>query len=104
MISTKNISEHFVRQMGCTATEFVYWLPRALPDASLAVDQAKGSCRADFKDGGALVLSWRPLQPTVIGLLTIPQLGVEFSYECMAEEKRVRVQKYFDMATQRGGG
>lgn len=103
-ILTYYVPEKFSRQMGCTSKELVSWLPRALPQATLAIDEARSCCRAGLTGSGVLILSWKTLEPTRIGLLNIPQLAVEFNYEGTSESTRIEVQRYFDMATQRGGG
>lgn len=91
--------------MGCSGGELAGWLPRALPEASLAIDtnSDSGLCRAAYTDG-ELLIEWRSLAPRQIALLRVPQLEVRFSYSGLELERRQAIQKYFDRATQRGGG
>ena len=78
-----HVPEQFDRTMGCTAAELIRWLPRALPDAQLAVDATLGRC---------------------IALLRIPQLQVHFAFEGLDDAARYARQKFFDLHTHRGGG
>lgn len=95
----------FERIMGCTAAEFLGWLPRALPGAILELesDSEAGRCRASFEDGH-LLIEWQVLDPTQIAMLRVPRLKVCFSYSGFEDTRRRAVQTYFDRATQRGGG
>ena len=91
--------------MGCTAAEFLGWLPRALPGAILELqsDSEAGRCRASFEDGH-LLIEWQVLDPTQIAMLRVPRLKVYFTYSGFEDTRRQAVQTYFDRATQRGGG
>ena len=101
----QDLSQAFTRIMGCSGGELAGWLPRALPDATLAIeaDAARGSCRASYADG-ELLIEWRSLAPRQIALLRLPQLEVRFSYSGLELARRQAIQTYFDRATQRGGG
>lgn len=101
----QDLSQAFTRTMGCSGKELTLWLQRALPDASLAIESAadSGLCRASYADG-ALLIEWRNLAPRRIALLCVPQLEVRFSYSGLAASRREAIQRYFDRATQRGGG
>lgn len=89
--------------MGCTASELVSWLPRALPDAELATD-VTGQRNVAIWVGGSMELRWITLPPRRIALLEIPQLQVTFAYTGLNDEARYRIQKCFDLQTHRGGG
>lgn len=97
------VPEAFERVMGCTETELVSWLPRALPDAALTLDRPAGHSVAIWASG-SLELRWHTLPPRRIALLEIPQLQVRFVYRNLNEEQRYRMQKCFDLQTHRGGG
>ncbi|MCU0955777.1 MAG: hypothetical protein MUF55_00220 [Hydrogenophaga sp.] len=97
------VPETFERVMGCTETELVSWLPRALPEAELSVDAPAGHSVATWA-GGSLELRWNTLPPRRIALLEIPQLKVHFVYRDLNDEQRYRLQKCFDLQTHRGGG
>lgn len=89
--------------MGCTASELVSWLPRALPDAELNTDVAEQRNVAIWVDG-SMELRWNTLPPRRIALLEIPQLQVSFTYEGLDDGARYRIQRRFDLQTHRGGG
>lgn len=89
--------------MGCTASELVSWLPRALPVAELATD-VTGQRNVAIWVGGSMELRWITLPPRRIALLEIPQLQVTFAYTGLNDEARYRIQKCFDLQTHRGGG
>lgn len=97
------VPEAFERVMGCTETELVCWLPRALPDAALTLDRPAGHSVATWASS-SLELRWHTLPPRRIALLEIPQLKVRFVYQCLGNEERYRVQKCFDLQTHWGGG
>ncbi len=97
------VPQTFDRVMGCTASELVSWLPRALPDAELATD-VTGQRNVAIWVGGSMELRWITLPPRRIALLEIPQLQVTFAYTGLNDEARYRIQKCFDLQTHRGGG
>jgi hypothetical protein len=98
-----HVPEQFARTMGCTTVELISWLPRALPEAQLAVDAALGCCVASWPEG-SLRLQWSPLPDRCIALLRIPQLQVHFAFEGLDDAARYARQKFFDLHTHRGGG
>ena len=97
------VPQTFERVMGCTASELVSWLPRALPDAELATD-VTGQRNVAIWVGGSMELRWNTLPPRRIALLEIPQLQVTFAYHRLDDAARYRIQKCFDLQTHRGGG
>lgn len=101
----QDMSQPFRRIMGCSGSELVAWLPRALPKARLTIksNTTSGSCHAHFTDGH-LLIEWKALEPRRIALLAIPRLDVSFSYIGLDMVQREEIQAYFDHPTQRGGG
>jgi hypothetical protein len=97
------VPEFFERVMGCEARELIAWLPVALPDAEQRVEAAARRACARFSQG-TLTLTWEALAPRRIALLEIPQLLVTFRYVGVGDDHRRRIQRRFDLATQRGGG
>jgi hypothetical protein len=93
----------FQQTMGCTAREFVSWLPAALPGASLETNENAGRCIATFGQG-TLTLAWSASSALRIGQLQLPRLLVNFTFEGMSEIQRNTVQQRFNRATHRGGG
>ena len=89
--------------MGCTQTELVAALPRALPDAVIHIDVPLSVASAVFNDG-ELHIAWHPAPARQIALLSIPRTLVRFRYEGLAPGRRLQVQKRFDLIYQRGGG
>lgn len=102
-MTPSHVPEQFDRTMGCTAAELLSWLPRALPDAQLAVDETLGRCVASWPEG-SLRLQWSPLPDRCIALLRIPQLQVHFAFVGLDGAARYARQKFFDLHTHRGGG
>ncbi|MBI5789937.1 MAG: hypothetical protein HZA63_00525 [Rhodocyclales bacterium] len=100
-----DLTKPFMRTMGCSSSELLGWLPRALPGARLIVepDAGGGRCRAVYV-GGELLIEWRVVAPRRIALLSIPQTEVRFSYDGLPPQRRRKIQTAFDLATQRGGG
>ena len=101
----QDLSQAFTRIMGCSGGELSGWLSRALPEATPVIesDAAGGRCRASFADG-ELLIEWRTLEARQIARLKVPQLEVRFSYSGLELARRESIQRYFDRATQRGGG
>ncbi|WP_291914413.1 hypothetical protein [Limnohabitans sp.] len=84
-----HVPEQFDRTMGCPAAELIRWLPRALPDAQLAVDATLGRRVASWPEG-SLRLQGSPLPDRCTAL-----------HRAAARYAR---QKFFDLHTHRGGG
>lgn len=93
--------EAFDREMGCTESEWLSWLPGATGGRPLALEPGRASVGID---GGLLVLRWRVLPPRRIALITLPRLAVEFRFEGIAAAPRAAFMRYFDLYLQRGGG
>jgi hypothetical protein len=91
----------FEREMGCSVSDWLDWLPGAVEPHALRV----GDGDADVTiGGGGLRLAWRPLPPRRIALITLPRLHVHFAFVGVADDARQRFMRRFDLYTQRGGG
>lgn len=98
--------ERFERDMSCTESQWLGWLPAAIGHHAW---QRQASCVcvnfAKPQGGvGTLSLSWRPLPPRVHGLVRLPRLGVTFEFNGMPESERQAFMRRFDLYMQRGGG
>lgn len=91
----------FERDMGCTESEWLGWLPAAMGDVPW---QRQGSCISARLHSGLLSIAWRVEGPRVIALMRIPRLWVRFEFECVTDDERHRFMKRFDLYMQRGGG
>lgn len=98
-----HVPERFARTMACTVQELQGWLPRALPEAQLAMAADGRGCSARWPDG-SLTLHWQILPERRIALLRMPQLQVDFAWDGLDAQARYRRQRFFDLSTQRGGG
>ena len=94
--------EAFERDMGCTESEWLGWLPGACGEHALAV--AGGSARVAIDAAGSLSLHWTVLPARQIALMRMPRLGVRFRFEGLDEAPRQRFMRRFDLYMQRGGG
>lgn len=91
----------FDREMGCTETEWLMWLPAAMGDVPWR--QGAQSVQADV-GGGALQIHWRTGEPRRIALISMPRLHVGFAFNGLDDAQRYRFMKRFDLYMQRGGG
>jgi hypothetical protein len=91
----------FDREMGCTADELRAWLPGAAGDHPLTVRASEADIAID---AGRLHVTWQPLPPRRIALLTVPRLAVQFRFDGVGDEARSAFMRRFDLFTQRGGG
>lgn len=91
----------FDREMGCTETEWLGWLPEAM--GSVEWQQKSGSAHAQL-GVGSLNISWQTGEPRRIALFKIPRLLVQFRFEGLDDEQRYTFMKRFDLYMQRGGG
>jgi hypothetical protein len=94
-------AERFEREMGCTETEWLMWLPAAIgahpwkrEESSATVELSPGSLRLD----------WRTGEPRVIALVRLPRLHVSFCFAGRDADQRLVFMKRFDLYMQRGGG
>ncbi|MFN3493398.1 MAG: hypothetical protein ACK40L_02715 [Hydrogenophaga sp.] len=91
----------FERDMGCTETEWLGWLPAAMGDV---VWQRQGqSLRAEIPPG-TLRIEWQTKPPRVIALMRMPVLHVRFAFTGLDEKQRYAFMRRFDLYMQRGGG
>jgi hypothetical protein len=91
----------FERDMCCTAEELRTWLPGA--SRNRAIEWQEGAAVVSIDDGHAN-LSWRPLEPRRIALMTLPRLHVRIEAINVDEAAWQHFMKHFDLYTQRGGG
>lgn len=93
--------EQFERDMACTETEWLQWLPRAVGEH--ACERNGASARVTMGSGG-LTLTWQVDAPRVIALMRLPRLRVRFAFSGVTDADRHTFMKRFDLYTQRGGG
>ena len=93
--------EQFERDMGCTETEWMGWLPAALGDHPWV---REGSSLQAGIGPGSLRIAWATAPPRVIGLFRIPRLQVQFVFSGLPDSQRHAFMKRFDLYMQRGGG
>lgn len=91
----------FAREMGCTVTEWLRWLPAAIGENDFVL--AEESLEVQLPPG-KLSLSWQTMSPRVIGLARFPRLMVQFAFEGLSADQRYTFMKRFDLYTHRGGG
>jgi hypothetical protein len=97
--------EHFVREMGCTLSEWQGWLPAAIGSHpwTLSDDGARIDLAA-LQSGASLQLLWQALPARVIALARIPRLEVSFTFEGLDASQLSLIHICFDLYMQRGGG
>ncbi len=93
--------EHFERDMACTEAEWLGWLPGAVRSHVLSLGPGRALVQID---AGELALSWSPLPPRRIALLTLPRLAVRFQFTGLDAASRLAFMRPFDLWMQRGGG
>ena len=91
----------FEREMGCTETELLRWLPGAVVPHTF---ELSGQAATVFMGAGRLALRWSVMAARQIALLRMPRLAVSFSFEGVDEPSRQTFMRHFDLYTQRGGG
>ncbi|PPE65663.1 hypothetical protein [Caldimonas caldifontis] len=94
-------AEHFVREMGCTSAEWLGWLPGAVRDCPLVLDESRATVSLPHGD---LHLDWEALPPRRIALVQLPRLLVRFTFVGTTPDVRLNFMRYFDLYLQRGGG
>jgi hypothetical protein len=95
-------AEAFEREHGCTAVEWLAWLPAAVGSRPLQ-READNVARIGIGEG-ALELRWQVLPPRVIALLSMPRLLVSYRFERVRASERAAFMRHFDLYMQRGGG
>ena len=91
----------FEREMGCTETEWLGWLPGAVGRHKLHLGQGSATV---IIDTGALSLQWEALPPRTIALIRLPRQKVVFRFAGLPDDDRQRFMRLFDLYMQRGGG
>ena len=91
----------FEREMGCTETELLRWLPGAAGPHAAALS---GQTATVAIGAGSLVLRWRVLPARQIALMRIPRMAMSFRFDGVGESERQVFMRHFDLSTQRGGG
>lgn len=94
-------AEKFDREVGCTETEWLRWLPAAVGDNHWKLQTQSAGVRIG---DGALGLKWQVGEPRTIGLVQIPRLLVSFRFAGLTDTERYTFMKRFDLYMQRGGG
>lgn len=94
-------AETFERDMGCTETEWLGWLPAAIGSCAWQRDGASAQVSVP---PGALQLHWQTMPPRVIALMRMPVLRVHFVFSGLDAAQRYVFMKRFDLYMQRGGG
>lgn len=93
--------ERFERDVGCTETEWLGWMPRAIG----AHAWRREGDRIEVSIGdGCLRIGWQTLPERRIALLRMPRLLVRFEFEGVDPAQRRAFMKPFDLSLQRGGG
>jgi hypothetical protein len=92
--------ERFEREMGCTESEWLMWLPAAIGEHAWS---REGSCVNVRIGTGTLQLAWRTGAPRVIAQVTLPRLHVDFRFDGLDAGQRLAFMKRFDLYMQRGG-
>jgi hypothetical protein len=91
----------FERDVGCSATEWVAWMPRAIGGHSWQRDGDRITVQIGQ---GQLVMSWEALPERRIALLRLQRLKVVFEFLGLDEAQRLAFMRPFDLSIQRGGG
>jgi hypothetical protein len=94
-------AERFEREMGCTESEWLMWLPAAIGEREWRREATTVSVRLD---DGVLTLDWRAGKPRVIAQVRLPRLHVAFRFDGVDAQQRLAFMKRFDLYMQRGGG
>jgi len=87
--------------MGCTAEEFVRWLPGAARSAPVQIVNGAAVIQAA---NGTIHVSFEQAPLRKIGLIAVPVLNVAFRFSGMEAAAREAFMAYFDLYTKRGGG
>ena len=93
--------ERFERDMGCTESQWLRWLPDAIGKHPWQLQAKAASVRIS---AGALALTWRVGTPRLIALMRMPRLLVSFRFTGLDDTQRYAFMKRFDLYMQRGGG
>ncbi len=96
----------FSREMGCTETEWLGWLPAAMGQHHWQRNGQAARVAIQNTDGsqGLLNIRWQEAPPRRIALMRIPRLLVSFQFEGLNDAQRYTFMRRFDLYMQRGGG
>lgn len=95
----------FVREMGCTVSEWLGWLPAAIGEHAWTLQGDGAHVALDkLQAGASLDVHWQVLSPRMIALARIPRLQVSFTLHGLDAAQRYIFMKRFDLYMQRGGG
>ena len=89
------------REMGCTAAEFLHWLPGATRGAPMTI--AGGEAVLRLADG-TVSIRFEQGPPRQVARIELPVLRVAFRFDRIAAPERHAFLEYFDLYTRRGGG
>ena len=96
------VPERFEREQGFTEADWERCLPGAVGRHAL---RRTGPARAEVTLGaGTMTITWRPLPPRRIALISMPRLAVCYRFDAVDAEARREFMRYFDLYTHRGGG
>ena len=101
------VPEAFDREMGCSESEWLGWLPNAVAPNRLSLSEGRASvCRASIAadDAPFLDLQWKVLPARRIALLEISRLHVSFQVQGLDAKARDVFMRRVDLTMQRGGG
>lgn len=90
--------------MGCTAAEWLMWLPAAMGDAHWARQGDALQASISTVPTSAIRIAWRVGEPRRIALFNLPRLHVAFAFTGLDDAQRYTFMKRFDLYMQRGGG
>lgn len=96
--------QSFVREMGCTETEWLRWLPAAMGDVPWQQQGRLVQAQSPQWGQGHLRVQWDVLPDRVIAQICMPVLGVQFTFDGLDAQQRYHFMKRFDLYMQRGGG
>jgi len=91
----------FERDMGCTESEWLGWLPAAM--GLCPWQQSQQTAQATI-GAGTLQLRWQVMPPRVIALMRMPVLRANFEFQNLNADERYSFMRRFDLYMQRGGG
>ncbi len=97
---------NFSREMGCTETEWLGWLPAAIGKHTWHRDGSSVHVciTQEGQALGTLVIHWSVGPLRRIALVALPCLHVHFQSEGLDETQRYAFMRRFDLYMQRGGG
>lgn len=90
--------------MGCTATEWLMWLPAAMGDAPWARQGDALLASIPTVPDSVIRIAWHVGEPRRIALFNLPRLHVAFAFTGLDDAQRYTFMKRFDLYMQRGGG